>query len=143
MLQSLPRLRRTGQTCRAARHHISLAIIANFTQGRRATCLTGARKFIRATLAVALLNQHTHNLRDNITGALNDHTIANANIFASNLICIMQRRILHHDTADRYRLQLGDRRQRARAPDLNINIIELGGGLFGREFMRDSPAPGA
>ena len=52
----------------------------------------------------------------------------------------MQRRVLHHDAADRYRLELGDRRQRAGAADLNFDVAHDRGRLLGGELVRDRPA---
>ena len=45
-----------------------------------------------------------------------------------------------HDAADRDRLQLGDRRQRAGAADLDRRSLEHRLGLLGRELVRDRPA---
>ena len=52
----------------------------------------------------------------------------------------MQRRVLHHDAADRHRLELGDRRQRAGAADLDLDGLDDGGRLLGGELVRDRPA---
>ena len=46
----------------------------------------------------------------------------------------------HHHAADGDRLQLGDRRQRAGAADLDRDVVEGGDRLLGRELVRGRPA---
>ena len=52
----------------------------------------------------------------------------------------MQGRIRQHDAADRHRLKLGDRRERAGATDLDLDRLDDRCRLFGRKFMGDGPA---
>ena len=68
------------------------------------------------------------------------HRVADAHIEPRDLAGIVQRRVLHHDAADCDRLELGDRRQRAGAADLDLDILDDGGRLLGRKFVRDRPA---
>ncbi len=41
---------------------------------------------------------------------------------ALDVILVVQRGVLHHHAADRHRLELGDRRQRAGAADLDVDV---------------------
>ena len=41
---------------------------------------------------------------------------------ALDLVRVVQRRVLHDDAADADRLELGDRRQRAGAADLDLDV---------------------
>ncbi len=71
------------------------------------------------------------------------HGVADADIEPGDLVGIVQRRVLHHDAAHRHRLELGDRRERAGAADLNFDVAHDRGRLLGGEFVRDRPARGA
>ena len=52
----------------------------------------------------------------------------------------MKRCVGHHNAANRDRLQPCDRRQRAGASDLDVDVDEFGNRLLCREFMRRRPA---
>ena len=62
---------------------------------------------------------------------------------ALDVVLVVQRGVLHDDAADADRLELGDRRQRAGAADLDLDVVEHGDGALGREFVRDRPARAA
>ncbi len=95
-------------------------------------------------------------LRDDIAGALDRDGVADPDIDrlafvvgaqhlpvaaeAADIVLVVERRILDHHAADRDRLQPRHRRQRAGAPDLNIDGEEFGRRLLGRELVRDRPA---
>ena len=51
--------------------------------------------------------------------------------------------LVHDDAADRDRLQPRHRRQRAGAADLDVDAVQDGGRLLGREFVRHRPARAA
>jgi len=78
--------------------------------------------------------------RDHITGAAHDHGIADAQILARQLVEIVQRGIGHRGAADEHRLQARHRRQRAGAPDLQIDRQQCRQRFFGRKLVRDCPA---
>ena len=86
-------------------------------------------------------SQHdTQDLRDDVTGAL-DLTVSpmrTSRRAISSALC--KRRVLHHDAADRDRLELRNRRERAGAADLNVDAADDRGGALGRKFVRDCPA---
>ena len=79
-------------------------------------------------------------MRDDIARALQLHDIAFADILARDFILVMKCRAAHHHAADGHGLEIGDRRQRAGAADLNEDAFEFCGRLFRREFMSDGPA---
>src|SRR5580692_4762349 len=102
-----------------------------------------SRKLIRLGAARALVEDDAEHLRNDVAGALDGHRVADADIEPLDLLFVMQRCVLHHDTADRHRLELGDRRQRTGAADLNLDVLDDGGRLLGGEFVRDRPARAA
>ena len=87
-----------------------------------------------------LVLNHAENLRDDVAGALHDHRVADADVLAGDLVLVMQRRVLHHHAADRDRIELGDRRERAGAADLDVDVAQDRGRLLGGEFMGDGEA---
>ena len=101
---------------------------------------TFAREFVRLGAARTLIRDHAEHLRDDVAGTLDLHGVALAHVEPRDLAGIVQRRILHHDAADGHRLKLGDGREKAGAADLDLDVLDDGGGFLGREFMRDRPA---
>ena len=83
---------------------------------------------------------HAENLRDDVAGALDDDGVADAHVLARDLVLVVQGGVLHHDAADGDRLELGDRRQRAGAADLDLDVAQDGRRLLGGEFVGDGPA---
>jgi len=59
---------------------------------------------------------------------------------APDVILVVQRDVLHDDAADADRFELADRRERAGASDLDLDIPEHGHGALGRELVGDRPA---
>ena len=107
---------------------------AGRTHGRKDVGLGALRPFLR--------NDAQH-LRDDIAGALDGHGVADAHVFARDLVLVVQRRVLHHHAADRHRFELGDRRERAGAADLDLDRVDDRYRLLGRELVRDRPARAA
>ena len=95
---------------------------------------------VRLGAARPLRLYDAEHLRNNVAGALDRHRVADTDVEPRDLVGIVQRRVLHHDAADGHRLELGDRRQRAGAADLDLDVSDDGGRLLGREFVRDRPA---
>ena len=141
MLQALDRLRRTDKRSGAAAHDIRFAgLLVDLAQRRRAAARADMRKLIGLRAVRPLLRHHFDDLRNDVAGALHDDRIADANILARDLVFIVQRGVLHDDAADRHRLEPRDRRQRAGAADLNLDVAQNCRRAFGRELMRDGPA---
>ena len=75
--------------------------------------------------AARLVLEHTpEHLRDDVAGALDRHRVADPHVQPLDLVLVVQRRVRHHHAADRHRLEPGDRRQRAGAPDLDVDRLE-------------------
>ena len=62
---------------------------------------------------------------------------------ARDLVLVVQRGVGDDDAADGHRMQLGDRRQRAGAADLDLDRFDDRRRPFGRELVRDRPARAA
>ena len=141
MLEPLDPLRRADQAAGTAPDHILLAggwidlthrvAAAGWTDGGKAESFCALR---------ALRFNHAENLRNDVAGALDDDGIADAHVFPGDLILVVQRGVLHHHAADGHRLELGDRRQRAGAADLDLDVAQDGGRLLGGEFVGDGIA---
>src|SRR5450432_4244730 len=114
-----------------------------------------ARAFLREAIgfcvAGPLVEHDVDDLRDDVAGALDDDGVADPDIAALaqlfavaadalDVILVVQRDILDDDAADADRFKFADRRERAGAPDLDLDIPEHGHGALGRELVRDRPA---
>ena len=145
-------LERTGELAGAAR---ARALLAGGGLLAHDSVCSGARAFLREMIGLGvfrpLVDDHVEHLRDDVAGALDDDGVADADVAALaqllavaadalDVVLVVQRRVLHDDAADGDRLELGDRRQRAGAADLDLDVLEDGGGLLGRELVRDRPA---
>ena len=86
-----------------------------------------------------LVEQNFHDLRDHIARALDDDGVADANILAFDLVGIVQRRVLHDDPADRDRIESRDRRERAGAPDLDVDRAQHGRRALRGKFVGHRP----
>src|ERR1041385_323796 len=120
-------LERAGELAAAAQPRALFAgrrRLANDIGVQRAWALL--RKVIGPGAFRPLVDDDVDDLRDDVTGALDDHSIANADVapLAQNLalvadaldvILVVQRGVLHDDAADADRLQLRRRRQHAGA----------------------------
>src|SRR5467141_2851508 len=113
-----------------------------------------ARTFRRKVILLfptRLVRYYVNNLRNDVAGALDDHGVADPDIAAlaqffamaadaPDVILVVQRDVLHDDAADADRFELADRRERAGASDLDLDIPEHGHGALGRKLVRDRPA---
>ncbi len=138
MNERLYRLRRADETAGAAAVHFTL-----FAHGMTAANRADFRKFVRLRILRALVEQHAENLRNHVARALDRDRIADANAEPLDLVFVVQGRVLHHDAADRDRLEFRNRRELAGAADLNVDVFDDRRRLLGREFMRDRPARAA
>ena len=84
--------------------------------------------------------KHPHHLRDHIASPLDHHPVANTDILAADFILVMKRRVGDNNTADGDGFKPRHRCQRAGTPDLDVDGVQQGFGLFGGEFMRQRPA---
>ena len=100
-------------------------------------------ELIRRSVWRTLVQHHAEHLRDHVAGALDVHRIADAHVLAGDFVLIVQGGVGDHHAADGDRFELGDRRQRPGAADLDLDIAQNRGRLLGGEFMRDGPARAA
>ena len=144
MPEPLDRLRRADKAAGAAAHRVLLAgARIDLAHGMAAADRADVRKLVGLGALRPLLQHDAEHLRDDIAGALDDHGVADAHVLARDLVLVVQRRVLHDDAADGDRLELGHRRQRAGAADLDVDVVDDRGRLLGREFVRDRPARAA
>ena len=90
--------------------------------------------------AAACSSSDAHDLGNHVAGAADDHRVADVHVLAPDLVLVVQRRVGDGHAADEHRLQPRDRRDRAGAPDLDVDAEELGRHLLGRKLVRDRPA---
>ena len=141
MLQVFGLLERAGKFAGAAEAHALLARgidLAHHRRLQRAWALGG--KTIGFGLFGPLVEDHLQHLRDHIACALDNDSVFLAHIEPRDFVRVMQRRVLHHHAADRHRLKLSDRRQRAGASHLNLDVVDDRRRLLGGKLVRDRPA---
>ena len=97
-------------------------------------------ELVRLGVARPFFQDHAQDLRDHIAGALDHHRVADPHIQTRDLVFIVQGGIAHHHAADRDRLQPRHRRQLAGTAHLDLDILQHGLGLLGREFVGGGPA---
>ena len=151
-LEMLDLLIRAGELAGAAR---ACALLAGGGFLAHDVGVQIARAFGREVIGLgvfrALVEHHVDHLRDHVAGALDDDGVADADIAALaqglavaadalDVILVVQRDVLHDHAADADRLELADRRERAGAADLDLDVLEHGDGALGRELVRDRPA---
>ena len=135
MAQRAFALCRTDQASSAARDRLALR-----TDDIRSADRALRRLLHPVDVRRTLFLQRAHNLGNDITGAADDHLIADAHILALDLVHVVQRGIGHGDPADKHRGQPRHRGQCPGAPDLEFHIQQAGAGLFGRKLVRNRPA---
>src|SRR5262249_6387645 len=98
-----------------------------------------------------LVDDDVDDLRDDVSGTLHDHRVADADVAAIaqrfvlaadtlDIILVVQSHVLPDAAAGADRLDLAAGRERAGAADLNIDALEQGDRTPGREFVRARPA---
>ena len=100
------------------------------------TCL---RHRERRLAAGAGLNNRPDNLGDDLARALDDDSVADAYVLAADVVLVVQRRLAYGDAADLYGLEDGERVEAAGAPDVDLDVQQLGSGLLGGELVGDGP----
>ena len=150
MLELLDRLRRTDERASAAPHDVGDAgLLVDLSQrsgpagGADEIAVLILREHERLCPPGPLVEEHFENLRNDIAGALDAHRIADAHILARDLVLVVQRRVRHDHAADGHRLEFCHRRQRSRAPDLNLDSLDNCRRLFRWKLMRRGPARAA
>ncbi len=102
----------------------------------------GARGGRRVGLlrAVTQLHQRLGDAGDHVAVALHHHRVADAQIFAGDLVEVEERGGLHHHAADGHGRQARVGDHRAGAADIDEDLQQLRVGFDGGEFVGDGPA---
>ena len=140
MLQPLDRLRRANEPAGAAAHHVGDALLVDLADRGGAANRAMVGKDVRLRVRRPLFEHRPKHLRNDVARPLNAHRIADADVLAGDFILIVQRGVGDDDAADRHRIEPRDRRQRARAANLDLDVAQHGRRLLGRKFMRNGPA---
>ena len=90
----------------------------------------------------ALGDIHTDDGRNDFPCLLDDDEITHADVFALDLLKVMQRGIAHGAAAQEHRLQACNRRERSSAANLDIDGEQARLRLFRLVFVGDGPARG-
>ena len=80
-----------------------------------------------------------NDVRNHLAGLFYDHEVADANVFAFDFFRVVQAGAAHRRPGEFDRLQVGDRRDRARLADLHANAVQLRLGLILFELVGDYP----
>ena len=138
MLQAFDSLRRTDEPAGAAAHRIALAgLLVHLAHRMAAADRANIRKLESFRAFRTLILHRSENLRNDVAGALHDNRVADAHVLAFDLVLVVKRGVLHHDTADGDGLELGRGGERAGAADLDFDVAQDCGCLLGGKFMGD------
>src|SRR6185437_6894144 len=106
MFQTLDRLSRADEAAGAAAHDIGDALLIDFADRRRTTDRANLWKDVWLGPGRPFVEHRSQHLRNHVAGPLDNDRVADADVFAGDLVFVVQRRVLHHDPADRHRLEL-------------------------------------
>src|SRR5205814_1469902 len=115
----------------------------DLTRRMAAADRTDLRHLVRLRPLGPALQNHAYQLRYDVAGALHHDGVTDPHILARDLVLIVHRDVLHHDAADRHWLDMGDGSERAGAPDIDGDALDLALCLLGGEFVGDRPARAA
>ena len=131
MLEALDRLRGADEAAGAAAHDVGLAgLLVDLAQRRRAAdradeiSVVVLREDVGLRAVRPLVGDDFEDLRDDVAGALDDDRVADPHVEPRDLVLVVQRGVGDDDAADGDGLELGDRRQRAGAADLDLDRFD-------------------
>ncbi len=84
-------------------------------------------------------HHRAHHLGDHIAGPLHHHPVADADVFAPDVLFVVQRCLPHRGAAHHHRLQHGVGVEAAGAPHINANVQQPGHRLLRRELEGHRP----
>ena len=116
-----------------------------FNDARRArdlgTALRTSRREPEGCLLARPLGQdYIHDRRNDFPRLLDLHRVADADVLLADIVFVVQRGATDSAAGQENRLQLGHRRERAGAADLNGDALEQRFGLLSGVLVRDGPA---
>src|SRR5919204_152709 len=80
----------------------------------------------------AILQDRFNHLRDDVAGAMDDHAVAHTQVAAPQILKVVQGGALHDDAADGDGVEPRVGYDSARAPHVEHDLMQTGGGLEGR-----------
>ena len=86
------------------------------------------------------VHHRANDVGDDVTGALDQHPVTNADVLFGNVIKVMQGSLLDHHPADLDRLQHGVGGQHSRSTNLYTDIVQACGNLPGWKFKGNGTA---
>ena len=153
MNQSLLKLSRADEPARAPGPGFGLAgFWIDFPDRCRTAFRANCRKRERLAAILPVRIHHLKHLGDHVSGALDPYPVADAHIMGGllarsvdpakscDVVRIVEGGVGDHHAAHRDGRQSRYGGQRARSAHLNIDAFKAGNGLFGGEFVGDSPA---
>ena len=111
--------------------------------GRRERCAAGragGRHDERAGVGRAQLDHRAEHLGDHVAGLAQHHRVADEHALALDLTGVVQGRQRDSGTGHPDRFEDGERGDPAGAPDVDVDVEQLGVDLLGRVFEGDRPA---
>ncbi|CAH0262388.1 hypothetical protein SRABI70_03248 [Pseudomonas sp. Bi70] len=135
-----------GQAAHAAIHGAFADRFAAFaaldqlgTLDCRATDRALLRHHNRARVLGTTLGDHLHHLGNHVTGAADDHRVADHHPQARHLVHVVQRRVGHRHARHLDRFETRHRRHRAGAANLELHVEQLGELFHGRKLVGHGP----
>ena len=89
---------------------------------------------------VAAVFFHLHNRRNDLAGLFDQNHVADADVLALDFLLVVQSRPGDGAARNKNRFQLGNRRERSRAADLNRDVEQLRFGPLRLVFVGNRPA---
>ncbi len=100
----------------------------------------GGRHPPPAFLAGAPGNHRSHHFGNDVAGAAHDDVVSDADVFAVDLVFVVEGRPRHVDTTHEHRLQHCEGGGGAGAADVDVDLEQLRDLLLGRKLVGDGPA---
>ncbi len=115
-------------------------LLVAFYRGSADRAARGGDRHRRFAALLAAVGERRDDLRDDLSGSLDLHPIADAEILFGNQVEIVERGELDRGATDLDGFQHGVRIERAGAADVDADAEEAGDGDIGRELPGDCPA---
>src|SRR5437588_2965557 len=133
--QTLTALRRTDERAGAVRNRFAL-----LPHDRRAAEAARRRHLPWLEALLALRQDRSDDLGDDVSGAPHDDGVARAHVLARDLILVVQSGRLHSHPADVDGFEYGVGRRRPRPADIYVDVAEQRLALLRRVLVRDRPS---
>ena len=112
-----------------------------FAAHERALASRAVRRHLPSIAAILTIGVHdTHDLRDDVARLLDDDAVAVTDVFAGNLVRVVQRCHRHRRAGDEHGLELGEWRDGPCATDVDAHADKRRFRLLRRKFIGDGPS---